>query len=523
VLARHAELDGKPPVPPPFVFAPWNDAVRGAANVRAVAQKLRQNHVPSSAIWTEDWAGGEASGDQYHLTYDWTVDRALYPDAEALADELHGAGFKWLGYFNTFAPTDGDHFRPEYLIHHDDGTPYLFDSVQFGKQSSLVDLANPAAADWMAQAMRAALAIGFDGWMADYGEWMPVDLAGEAAHQQYPVAWQKLNERVLGDDQIAFVRSGFTGSQAIAHQVVWAGDQSTDFDVGDGLPSVLPIELGLGVAGLPFVGSDVAGYMTTGGHPAATKELFFRWSVLGALSPLMRTHHGAAPDQNWRFDSDDETLAHWKRWATVHTQLHPLLLAAATEASRTGAPLVRQLALGFPDDAVAWGVADEYLLGPSLLVAPVLQMGQTARPVYLPAGHWVRLFGPPLVVEGPTQVMVDAPLGELPVFAPAGALLVLLPPTVETLTGALPETREVIAVLGADGRFDEGTRSWTLTSSRAPSSGAAVTFNGAMVGAIGAGRALDVTISGNGTLAIADGSATLVVGGAADQTVHLIW
>ena len=77
----------------------------------------------------------------------------------------------------------------------------------------------------MAQAMSKTLGLGFDGWMADYGEWLPVDAElfskedAEAAHNRYPVDWQKLNERVLGDDQLAFVRSGYLGSQKIAHQV----------------------------------------------------------------------------------------------------------------------------------------------------------------------------------------------------------------------------------------------------------------------------------------------------------------
>ncbi|HEX6839810.1 MAG TPA: TIM-barrel domain-containing protein, partial [Polyangia bacterium] len=398
VIRRHSDLEGRAPVPPAFTFAPWNDAIFGSANVRAVADTLRQNHIPSSVIWTEDWAGGIADvGGGYHLPYDWTVDRTLYPDAEKVAIDLHAGGFKWLAYFNTFVIADGPNFQPGvaggYLIQQQDGTPYVMDGVPLGKQDALVDLTNDAARAWMAGSMSAALDLGFDGWMADYGEWAPVDAklaSGEpadAVHDLYPRRWQQLSSDVLGArtdgvDRLAFVRSGYSGSQPIPHQVVWGGDQTTDFDPGDGLPSVLPIMIGLGVAGMPYVGSDVGGYISTNAHPPSTKELFFRWAVLGALSPIMRTHHGSNPMMNWRFDSDAETLAMWKRWATVHTKLYPYLAAVAAEAAADGAPMVRQLALAFPTDATAWTVADEYLLGPSLLVAPVVAEGAVDRSVY---------------------------------------------------------------------------------------------------------------------------------------------
>ena len=540
VLQLHAALDGAPPLPPAFTFAPWNDAVGGSAVVRQVAAELRADQIPSSVIWTEDWAGADTSAGMLRLTYNWAVDRTLYPDVEAVAGELHQSGFKWLGYFNTFAPTESDHFDPQYLIHTADGSPYVFDSVQLGKQSSLVDLSSPAGAGAMEQAMNAALDLGFDGWMADYGEWLPVDAvlasgeSAEAAHDLYPVRWQELNARVLderagdGVERLAFVRSGFTGSQAIAHQVVWGGDQTTDFDHGDGLPSVLPIALGLGVAGLPFFGSDIAGYISTTGHPPVTEELFYRWATLGALSPIMRTHHGSNPADNWHFDSDAATLAHWKRWAVVHTRLYPYLMSSAAVASATGAPMMRQLALGYPDDPTAWTTKDQYLLGPSLLVAPVVTAGDTSRSVYFPGGHWVRLFGSPAAVDGPATAAVDVPVTELPVYAAAGAIIPLLPDGVETLVGAVPDARELQVILGADGALVEANGfAYTLSSSM-PAPPTALTWNGAAVTATidSAARTATVAVTGPGTLASSDATLSLTLaGGAADRptTIVLYW
>ncbi|HUE39653.1 MAG TPA: TIM-barrel domain-containing protein, partial [Candidatus Binatia bacterium] len=301
VIRRHSDLVGRAPAPPPFAFAPWNDAIFGSTNVRRIAAELRTNHIPSSVIWTEDWAGGiHDAGGGYHLPYDWTVDRTLYPDVELLARDLHASGYKFLGYFNTFVTSDGPMFAPGkaggFLVEHTNGAPYVMPGVPLGKQDAFVDLTSDAAKSWMAGSLNAALDLGFDGWMADFGEWQPLDVRlasgepGDAAHNRYPLEWQRLNESVLAArtdsvERLVFVRSGHNGSQPVTHQVVWGGDQTTDWDPGDGFPSVVPIMLGLGVAGLPYFGSDVGGYFSGVGHPTTTKELFFRWSALGALTP----------------------------------------------------------------------------------------------------------------------------------------------------------------------------------------------------------------------------------------------
>ncbi len=559
VIARRSDQIGRAPAPPAWTFAPWHDAVRGAAEVRRIAALLRDQQIPSSAIWTEDWAGAVEGGGMYSLTYDWHVDRTLYPDIEQLAAELHTAGFKFLGYFNTFVDADSDHFQEGvdkgYVIHRADGTPYLFPGARLG-DASLVDLSNPAAASWMGDAMREALALGFDGWMADFGEWLPVDAKlasgedGEAAHNQYPLAWQRLNEQVLGarPDAQSFVRSAFVGSAAIGHQVVWGGDQTTDFDPGDGMPTALAIGLGLGVSGLPYYGSDVSGYFSGLGYPSGTEELFYRWTAFGALSPIMRTHHGVEAGKNWNWTSDAASLAHHKRWAEVHIRLYPYLRTAAEEAARSAAPMMRALALGFADDPLAWTIGDEYLLGPSLLVAPVLTAGAVSRLVYFPKGRWLPLFGastgPP--IEGPTRIEVAAPWQELPIYARAGTILPLLPAGIQTLvrTGGTPagleaadQGPELLVLLGADGALQEQGVRYTLSSAAAPDGTSALTWSGAALAACGATptppcavvdagqREALAHVAGDGALGALDASFSLVVeqSGGGGRVIHLRW
>src|SRR5678816_1266464 len=119
---------GRPRLPPAFAFAPWLDALYGSDNVRRVASALRAAGVPSSVIWTEDWRGGADTGTGYALDEDWELDRALYPDFEAVAYDLHQLGFKFLTYNNTFLVSDvpvyDEAVAGDYTIHDADGQPY---------------------------------------------------------------------------------------------------------------------------------------------------------------------------------------------------------------------------------------------------------------------------------------------------------------------------------------------------------------------------------------------------------------
>lgn len=439
---------GRPVRPPPLAFAPWNDAIYGPAEVRRVAGVLRDNDIPSSALWTEDFRGATDEATGYRLTEEWDLDRTLYPDAEQVAAELTDAGFSWQAYFNTFLvedtrviaeARDGGH-----LVMSPDGGEYLYSGVTF-KPTGMADLSRPATREWVKGYLRRALDVGFTGWMADYGEWLPHDAvlsSGEdplKAHNRYPREWAKLNLEVLaeragdGKQRLFFARAGWIGSNAYT-PVVWAGDQRTSFQKDDGLFTVVPMGINLGLAGISTYAHDIAGYQSAT-NPTSTKELFFRWTSLGALSPVMRTHHGIDARKNWRFDSDAETLAHYRRWAKFHIQLFPYLDAHSAEAEATGVPIVRALAMYAPTEDRAWSVSDEFMLGGALLVAPVVDEGSVSRSVYLPAGEWLSWDGR-VEVSGPADVAVNAPMGELPLFVRKGACIPRLPATIDTLLPA---------------------------------------------------------------------------------------
>ncbi len=468
LIEKLTAITGRIAPPPPWTFAPWNDGLKSAERVRQTAATLRDNGIPSSAMWVEDWIGGEEEGiTGYHLSYLWYADEERWPELPALIADLNAEGFEFLGYFNSFirkeSPMWQEGLDGDFLIKTVDGEPFEFTDPIF-KQASLVDLTHPGAVEWLRGYQRIAVEMGIRGWMADFGEWLPFEAVmhdgrtGAEVHNLYPLLWQEANRKNLDDfvgagQYTFFARSGFAwtggGTSGLA-PVVWAGDQNTAWDAGDGLKSVVPIGLNLGMTGVGVFTHDIAGYASAI-TPPSSKALFFRWTSLGAFTPVMRTHHGAKDEQNWAFDRDEETLAHWKRYAIEHALLYPTLMSLAMESSRTGVPMFRHMALEFPDDPEAAGLRDQYMLGGDLLVAPVLDEGVEEVEVYLPAGLWASWWTGE-VLEGGQRHRVAAGLGEIPVFVRPGGMVPRLLEAPDTFTRA---SREGIRTLEeVEGRLE---------------------------------------------------------------------
>ena len=205
VLERASAVLGRPEPPPRWIFAPWNDAVEGSGEVRRVAAVLRDNEIPSSVIWSEDWAGSDPTDTGITLVPDGWIDREVYPDVEIVADELHDQGFRFLSYYYPYlieGTEDHDTARREgYLLRDANGEELRFFCVRdiVGQP----DLSHPPAREWMKDRLRRSLDLGFDGWMADFAEYTPFTALasdgtpGSLLHNQFPVQWQELNREVL--------------------------------------------------------------------------------------------------------------------------------------------------------------------------------------------------------------------------------------------------------------------------------------------------------------------------------------
>lgn len=426
VIRQLSDEVGRPARPPTWAWGPWVAVQGGRDVVLAKADALEQAKVPVTAIWSQDWTGPRTNaGGGYGVKYRWVSDQTLYPDLAGMVATLHARKIKFLAYVNPFVMPNLDHFaqmdQAGLLIRDGSGKSYLHPSP--AGDASHPDLTNPQAREYVKGFFGKMVSeIGIDGWMADFGEWIPTDCVASdgsdplSLHNQYPVEWHRLSREVMESlrpdgDFAVFSRSGWNADQG-ASQITWAGDQEATWSERDGLPTVVPALLNLGISGVPFVTHDIGGFS---GGPR-TKELWQRWTELGAFTPVMRTHEGNQRDENWQWDGDAETIAHFARMSRIHQALVPELEQLADEAAAQSKPLVRHLMLEFPDDAQSRTVSDQFMLGSKLLVAPVTVEGAKSRKVYLPPGTWFHVWTGTQHAGG-TTTTVDAPIGSPPVFS----------------------------------------------------------------------------------------------------------
>lgn len=427
VVRQLGDEVGRPRVPPAWAFGTWIGAQGGRDAVLARVAKVEAAKIPATAFWVQDWTGERRNLDGgFGVQYRWREDAARYPDLAGMVAEIHQRGYRFLSYANPFVVRGLDHFDAMsaggMLVKNADGSVY--EHVAPNGKASTPDFTSSATYDYVRGAFRDMVTrLGHDGFMADFGEWAPLDgvyangADARAEHDLFPLRWHSawrvaFDELRPDGDYAVFARSGWTGVQAVA-QIYWVGDQEADFSPHDGLPTVATAMMSLGFAGVPFVTHDVAGFS---GGPS-TKELYQRWTELGAFSPILRTHDGNKKDANWSWDRDDETTQHFARMSIVHARLVPELVALAQDAGKNGTPLVRHLVLVYPDDRQSRTTHDEFLLGDALLVAPITSAGARTRKVYFPPGSaWFHVFTGARF-EGGTTSDVDAPIGSPAVFA----------------------------------------------------------------------------------------------------------
>jgi alpha-D-xyloside xylohydrolase len=220
-----------------------------------------------------------------------------------------------------------------------------------------------------------------------------------------------------------FARAGWAGSQRYPGH--WGGDPQSDWE---GLAASIRGALSWGLSGGACYATDIGGFY--GLQPDA--ELFVRWTQAAVFASLLR-FPGIGPREPWIFGAAVERII--RDWLRLRYRLIPYLEACLAEAERSGLPPMRAMALAFPDQPEAFGFDTQYMLGPDLLVAPILAPGGTVR-VYLPPGRWHRFPAGP-AYEGGRSLMLRLSLAEFPVFARGGAAIPLGPAVQHTgeLTG----------------------------------------------------------------------------------------
>jgi len=404
--------------------------------VRADTAALQAAGVPLDAVWVYD-VMDDPSGFGWSWPIYGPVPTGAYPDPHGLVADLHARGLAVLGYLTPFVVVGRSGYAEAaargYLVTGPDGA-VDHEPWQGADHRSYVDFTNPAATAWWQDRVRRGLAdVGFDGAMQDYGEDAPISARyangepGTLVHNDYPVLYARavraVAQSVKPDATVFFARSGYTGSQS-AVTGRFTGDQTRTWDARTGLGSVVAGMLNGSLSGWPYWGPDIGGFLD--GSGARDTQLWNRWVELGALSPVMRDMLGAQADPIG-VQTDPATLATFRGYALLHRALEPYLHQLALEAHTTGMPLVRPLWLTDPADPIAWSVTDEYMLGPDVVIAPVVTPSTTSCTVRLPAGQW-RDYWSGATLAGPGWIRADAPVGHIPLYLRAGSGPTLPPP-----------------------------------------------------------------------------------------------
>jgi alpha-glucosidase len=435
-IGQLTAITGRQPVPPGWaagslldreVKYPSDPASEYEQEVQSDIDNIRRYHLHVDGYRLEGWAELPTSVLQHFIA------------------ELKEMGMHPLVYFRAFVGQDStgtddpaeytyaiDH---GYVATHANGTPYTFIS-NFNDQAAVIDFTNPAAVRWWQGRIKAALDLGADGFMQDFGEQVLTGMhfhngmTGARMHNLLPVLYDRATREEIdlyeqqhpGRQIFFFTRAGYSGTpgDAAYENANFPGDETTDWSPAAGLAAQTPDMLNRAIGGAYGYSTDIGGYFDLGPFSPTTKELFIRWAEWAALSPLFRLHGSLTAGTHTPWSYDQQTVNIYEQMVALHLAARPLILRLWRQADLTGIPITRPLWLGYPDDPTAAQQDQEWLLGPDVLVAPVVTQGATSRSVYFPAGCWQQPSTKARFI-GPVSRSVPATLAQLPYFFRCGA------------------------------------------------------------------------------------------------------
>ncbi|WP_347862040.1 alpha-glucosidase [Salimicrobium sp. PL1-032A] len=427
LLSNLTELLGRQPALPEWVYdGIWLGMQGGTELVDEKINHALDNNIKLGAVWVQDWQGKRLTSFGRRLNWNWEWDPDEYPKLDQKLIEWKEKGIRFLGYINPYVITEGNLYQEaenkDYLVQNQSNQIYKVDFGEF--YCGIVDLTNPHAFEWYKKVIKTNLIdFGLDGWMADFGEYLPTDAKlyngqpGVIMHNAWPMLWAKLNYEAIEeagelDNIVFFMRAGYTGSQKYC-RLLWAGDQSVNWEYDDGIASVIPAALSAGLTGNGFHHSDIGGYTNLHGNKRS-KELLLRWLEMATFTPVMRSHEGNRPLDGCQYDHDAETMEAFARMTSLHVDLTPYIKQLVEKNAREGIPVQRPLFMEYEEDENAYNIQYQYMFGKDILVAPVLEEAKEKWGVYLPEDEWVHLWSNKEYTGG--NITVDAPIGEPPVF-----------------------------------------------------------------------------------------------------------
>ncbi|WP_438030092.1 glycoside hydrolase family 31 protein [Sorangium sp. So ce233] len=489
VLRRYAALTGHPAMPPLWSLGAHQSrwGYETADDVRGVVRGYRARGLPLDVVHLDiDYM------DAYRV---WTWDRSRFPDPAGLARELAAEGVKLVTIVDPGIKADEGYAvfeearAKDYLVRLSRGGTLV--GEVWPDPAVFPDLTREEVQRWWGDLQKSFVDAGVAGIWNDMNEpasfsvqpdrGLPAPNGGRASglgtiegstlpydarhgarrhlevHNVYGLgmskaAYEGLARHAPGRRPFVLTRAAFAGIQRYA--AVWTGDFASNFTH---LEASIPMLIGLGLSGVPFVGADIPGFAGR-----ANGELLVRWMQAGLFYPLMRNHaaRGRPAQEPWRFGEPFLDLA--RAVLERRYRLLPTLYTLLREAAETGLPVLRPLSFAAPADAEALHAYDQFLFGDDLLVAPVVRPGQSKRLAYLPAGAWLdvaNLERAGKVEEGGRHVIADAPLDVVPVWLRAGGAVALTAPRMHTTSARWEEiTWHVHAAAAVSGRLyeDEG-------------------------------------------------------------------
>ena len=444
-LRSYLRVTGMPALLPEWAYGHWKsrDVYEHQDDVEDDWRGYRDNDLPLDAIVIDSpWET------QYNT---WRFNPHQFPDAEGLVRDMREDGVRtvvWVTPWVNLESIDGQrppdaaseklHREPaENYTEGADGGHYVraaSGEPHVGRwwmgTGSIVDFTSEAARAWWRELARPVFELGVEGVKADDGEgyYFPPEARLSDGRTGAEAAWeygrlyrettQEALDAVHDRTGVVFGRSGWTGQQATG--MLWGGDQASDFW---SLRALVASLLTAAASGFSNLSHDVGGYLGRRLTERCEPELLVRWAQFGALSPLMQAH-GRFQQEAWTYG--DPILNRYRQAVLLHERLVPYIRAAAATAARSGLPIMRPLCLVDPADSEGWSIADSYLLGPSLWVAPVLEEGATERRTYLPRGEWI-CWWTGEVTGGGRWIEAEAPLERIPLWVRSGSIVVTHP------------------------------------------------------------------------------------------------
>ena len=421
VLDGYTALTGRPALMPAWSFGLWLSTSfttnYDEKTATSFIQGMADRDIPLSVFHFDCfWMKG-------FNWCDFTWDEETFPDPVGMLKRYHDRGLHlccWINpYIGQASPLFREGMEHGYLLKKTNGDVWQTDLWQAGM--GILDVTNPDARAWYCDHLRKILRMGVDCLKTDFGERIPVrDIAyydGKDPlhmHNYYTFLYNKMVFDLLKEERgegeaILFARSATAGSQQFP--VHWGGDNSASYV---SMAETLRAGLSMSHSGFGFWSHDISGFEQT-----APADVYKRWAAFGLLSSHSRLHGSSSYRVPWLFDEESCDVV--RKFTRLKCRLMPYLYGAAVEAHEHGTPMMRPMMLEFPDDPACDTLDRQYMMGESLLVAPVFHADSHVD-YYLPDGLWTSLLDGRKVQGGHWQKETHDFLS-LPLMVRPGTLL----------------------------------------------------------------------------------------------------